>query len=175
MPGRVVGLPQDNAQTSSIRLKDGARTSDIGIVITASSKKILIVEDDTVTATAHRKRLGREGYRVETAADAEEGLSALSWFEPDAVLLDLNLPTRSGFEVLKAIRASEQFCAVGVLVFTSTLTEQTLQECMEAGADKVFEKGSLSVSLLLEGVEGVLRKRSKDLEGAQPKDAGPCH
>ena len=119
------------------------------------SGRILIVEDDPVTAIAHRKRLAREGYQVEIASDGAKGLERLSEFQPDAILLDLQIPVFSGLELLKKIRASENFQHLPIIVFTSATTPQLIDDCISAGATRVFEKWALSSGLLLEELKAI--------------------
>ncbi len=52
-------------------------------------KKILIVEDDQLVATAYKKRFGEAGYEVDWAPDGIEGIKMVGTKKPDIVLLDL--------------------------------------------------------------------------------------
>ena len=56
-------------------------------------KKILIIEDDPVAALAMQRLLETHGYEIEVASNGAKGLDRLLTFEPDAVLLDLHMPT----------------------------------------------------------------------------------
>ena len=66
--------------------------------------RVLLVEDDRAIARLLEYNLVRAGYQVAIAQDGEAARSRSRSFEPDAVILDLNLPDMSGVEVLKRIR-----------------------------------------------------------------------
>ena len=61
--------------------------------------KILIVDDEPQILRALRAGLAAQGYEVIGASDGEEALDKASAEQPDAVILDLNLPRKSGLEV----------------------------------------------------------------------------
>ena len=67
-------------------------------------KKILIIDDDRVTARIHRAVLEKDGYQVDVADNGKSGLERLIEFRPDGLLLDLMLPEINGTEVLKGLR-----------------------------------------------------------------------
>ena len=70
-----------------------------------AQREILIVEDDDATREMLATALKMTGYRVRSASDGLAGLRLLEAYEPDVVVLDLNLPIASGFEVLTELRA----------------------------------------------------------------------
>jgi two-component system response regulator RpaA len=65
----------------------------------------LIVEDDDATREMLATALKMTGYRVRSAPDGLAGLRLLEAYEPDVVVLDLNLPIATGFDVLTELRA----------------------------------------------------------------------
>jgi CheY-like chemotaxis protein len=69
-------------------------------------KRIIIIEDNAVSANLYRGALSREGYQVLVATDGEAGLQAINEARPDLVVLDLMLPKVEGLEVLRRIRAT---------------------------------------------------------------------
>jgi len=66
--------------------------------------KILVVDDDTNISELLRLYFENEGYEVKTANDGAEGVSAFKAFEPDLVLLDVMMPKKDGWQVLREIR-----------------------------------------------------------------------
>ena len=64
---------------------------------------VLLIEDDPAIADMYRMQLEHDGYRVSIASTGEVGFARMSGDGPDIVLLDLLLPDRSGFEVLRQI------------------------------------------------------------------------
>jgi len=125
--------------------------------MSTTRRKVLIVEDDPVTAKAHRNRISAAGYDVQVATDGEQALQELQSFRPDALLLDVNLPGRSGLDVLKTIRASPEFQKLPVFVFSVTVDDALMAKCTSAGATAVVEKWNLTSSVLLENLATALR------------------
>ena len=73
-------------------------------VATTGQKTILVIEDDPWTRTITTALLAGEGFAVVEAKNGEEGLRRAHEHAPDAVLLDLALPTKSGLEVLRELK-----------------------------------------------------------------------
>jgi len=104
--------------------------------------RVLIVDDDLETRELLADTLMNEGHTPLTARYATEALRILATARVDAVVLDLLLPGRSGFEVLSDIRADPRFVRLPVLVLTvKDLTERERQALTEQGA-RVFAKGA---------------------------------
>ena len=116
-------------------------------------KKILIVEDDTITAVIYQRHLQKEGFVTDVAKDGAAGLERLATFGPDAVLLDLMMPKVSGIEMLKTLRAQEAFRTLPVLALTNAMVPTMIQQAMDAGATKVFDKSKTTPSTVV----GLLR------------------
>jgi len=72
--------------------------------------RILLVEDDRLIAEAIQLALRDESYAVDWVNDAEMALAALRVQEYGLVLLDLNLPKRSGLDILRELRAQKITC-----------------------------------------------------------------
>ncbi len=66
--------------------------------------KILVVDDDPNISELLRLYFENEGYQVKTANDGAEGVNAFKIFEPDLVLLDVMMPKKDGWQVLREIR-----------------------------------------------------------------------
>jgi DNA-binding response OmpR family regulator len=75
---------------------------------------ILLVEDDTTIASMLSAYLEREKYRVVIAQDGEEAMVLFNQHTPNLVILDLNLPSRSGLEILPEMRKASQ-CPILIL------------------------------------------------------------
>ena len=74
--------------------------------MTIPNKTILLVEDDEVMALTLSRYLEKQNFRVITESDGDNVLAAIEKHEPDALILDLNLPGKDGFEVCREVRAS---------------------------------------------------------------------
>jgi len=110
--------------------------------------KILIVEDERHIARFLEFILQKESYQTFVVNNGKAALTALSQFEPNAVLLDLGLPDMNGINVLKHIRSSEKLAATKVLVLTATLYDGVSDELNLAGADAQCSKPIAPTTLL---------------------------
>ena len=96
-------------------------------VVTAGQKTVLVIEDDPWTRTITTALLAGEGFAVVEAKNGEEGLHLARQHTPDAVLLDLALPTKSGLEVLRELKGDQATTAIPVIVvsaYGSLMNEQ---------------------------------------------------
>jgi DNA-binding response OmpR family regulator len=131
------------------------------------SPAILVVEDDPNLLKALAYNLGREGYRVITAADGEAALEAARREPPDLVILDIMLPKMSGLEVCRVLRRE---MTVPILMLTARAEETDKVIGLEIGADDYMTK-PFSVRELLARVHAILR-RAEMARPAPPEDEG---
>jgi DNA-binding NtrC family response regulator len=102
------------------------------------SAHILVIDDDKVMRDACQQILTRQGYRVEMAANARQGLALLEKVSFDAILLDLVMPDLDGLETLKKIRAIDPESEV--IIITGYGTIQSAVESIKAGAFHFLSK-----------------------------------
>src|SRR5690242_13818157 len=119
-------------------------------------KKILIVEDDQIVANIYRNKFTVEGYRVEVASDGLSGIEMLATFQPDAVILDLMLPSLTGVEFVKRVRANPQTENLPVIVFSNTYLTNMVQEAWKAGATKCLSKANCTPKQIIEVLASTL-------------------
>ena len=72
-----------------------------------STKKILLVDDESDILDFLSFNLSSAGYDVKTASNGEEGIRIANEFEPDLILLDMMMPEMDGIETCEKIRESE--------------------------------------------------------------------
>ncbi|MBE0587153.1 MAG: response regulator, partial [Hydrogenophaga sp.] len=96
------------------------------------SYSVLIVEDEPVLARNMHTYLERHGIGCQLAASGEEGLELLEAERPDVVLLDHNLPGKTGLAVLRLMREREP--NLPVVMATGHGSEQVAVDAMRAGA-----------------------------------------
>ena len=101
---------------------------------------ILVIEDEKEIRDLVRYNLEREGFRVAVAGDGEEGLRRLFASRPDALVLDLMLPGRSGLEVLRELRGESSTRDLPVIVLTARSAEMDKLLGFEHGADDYLTK-----------------------------------
>ena len=79
---------------------------------------VLVVDDDATIRETFRQYIAGSGYQALEAGDVDEALDLLILHPIKAVILDLRLPTRSGFELLGLLRQHEAFARIPALVLT---------------------------------------------------------
>src|SRR5579859_5772061 len=82
-------------------------------------RTILVIEDDPWTRTITTALLAGEGFAVVEAKNGEEGLSQARQHLPDAVLLDLALPTMSGLDVLRELKVDATTATIPVIIVSA--------------------------------------------------------
>jgi two-component system response regulator HydG len=122
---------------------------------------ILVIDDDKAMRDACFQILSRQGYRVELAASAKQGLTLLERLSFDAILLDLVMPDMDGLEALKKIRALDP--DIEVIIITGYGTIQSAVESIKAGAFHFLSKPFVPDDLR-NLVSRALEKRRLDLE-----------
>jgi len=110
---------------------------------------ILVIEDEEAARDLTRRALSRLPFAVHGAATAEEGLKRARALKPALIVLDLNLPDRSGWDVLKALRADAALCETPVIICT---VEDARAATLAAGAcehmQKPFDRDQLAAAVL---------------------------
>ncbi len=99
--------------------------------------RILIIEDDVDIARILKDQLELDGYSVETALSGTEGLEKMDSFDPDLIILDLNLPDTDGLKVCKTIR---QKSSVPIIMLTVRDSVSDKLRGFECGADDYVTK-----------------------------------
>lgn len=131
--------------------------------------RILVVDDEPHIVEVVSAYLGREGHEVATAADGERALELAAVQLPDLVVLDVMLPRRSGFEVLRELRARGSAAAVILLTARDDLVDRVAG--LEIGADDYVTK-PFEPRELVARVSAVLRRTRAAPQG--PRDASPA-
>ena len=119
-------------------------------------KKILIIEDDKVTANIYCNKFRVEGFEVDLAVDGMEGMKALATFKPDVVVTDLMLPKLNGIEVIKMIRSNSATAGLPVIVFTNSFLSTMIQDAWKAGATKCLTKTNCTPKQFIDVINGIL-------------------
>jgi len=120
-----------------------------------NAARVLIVEDETHLAQGLLFNLRAEGYEAAIAADGERALSLLNQEHFDAVLLDVMLPGKNGFEIAEELRKTQNF--VPLLMLTARGRPEDVLQGFAAGADDYLPK-PFDLSILLARLNGLLRR-----------------
>ena len=118
-------------------------------------RRILVVEDDPSISMGLKMNLEAEGYAVEIAEDGLAGLDRAREGQLDLIVLDLMLPKRNGFEMIKQLRAEQH--TVPVIMLSARSSEMDKVMGLELGAEDYVTK-PFGLAELLARVKAVLRR-----------------
>ena len=136
-------LPKVINESGSIELPEMVE-DDLELLAASKDPIILIVDDDPYFHDIVKRKLVGEKFRLLSAIDGSEGLEKARKFRPDAILLDILMPGKDGWKVLKEIRDDEHLRAIPVIV-ASTLDDDNSTRSLGAKAflKKPIEKDQL--------------------------------
>jgi Response regulators consisting of a CheY-like receiver domain and a winged-helix DNA-binding domain len=131
--------------------------------------KILVIDDDRVTASLLEKLLRKEGYIVFTASDGVSGFELVKLHQPELVISDMLLPRLHGIDLCKKIKEDPALNKTKIILITAvykgTATETDIKNW---GADYYFEK-PINTKSLLEWIKANIPKEISDLSDADNK------
>lgn len=125
-----------------------------------SELNILVAEDNDINQKVINGILKRAGHHVDIVDDGEKALDALTDGRQryDLAILDMNMPHTSGIEVLKAFRFFDTSGSIPVIMITADATLETMNNCLEAGANAYITK-PIDAHNLLETIAGLISSR----------------
>lgn len=97
-------------------------------------KKVLIIEDEDLIMDLLRKKLSQENYDVSTAHDGEEGLRVLREIKPDILLLDIVMPKKNGYEVMKEMSEDPELKKIPIIIISNSGQPVELDKAKDLGA-----------------------------------------
>ncbi|MDA8343219.1 MAG: response regulator transcription factor [Actinomycetota bacterium] len=124
---------------------------------------ILVVDDDPAVSSSLSRALRLEGYAVAVVADGPPALQVVAADRPDAVVLDLQLPTLDGIEVCRRLRAAGDDTPILMLTARDAIGDRV--EGLDAGADDYLVK-PFALAELLARLRALLRRRPDDAPGS---------
>jgi two-component system phosphate regulon response regulator PhoB len=125
--------------------------------LSSGSHRILVVDDEPDITALVAYHLAKAGYRVSTAANGPDALKAAREERPDVVILDIMLPTVSGYDVLGEMRKREETKEIGVILLTARRDEADRIRGLSLGADDYLTKPFSPQELTLR-VQALLRR-----------------
>ena len=102
---------------------------------------ILLVDDDEGMRALVRTELERQGYEVQEAASADEGLASIEVRKPELILLDVMMPHVDGWEMLRRIQERYGAGAIPVLMFSGQVDDDGRRQAASRGARGFVGKG----------------------------------
>jgi DNA-binding response OmpR family regulator len=105
-----------------------------------SAKNVLVVDDEPNIVLSLEFLMKQAGYSVRTAGDGESAMQAIQSDPPDLVLLDVNMPRRSGYDVCEAVRADPALKKVRIIMLTAKGRDIEREKGLALGADDYVTK-----------------------------------
>ena len=103
-------------------------------------KRVLLIEDEPNILEAISFILSRDGWTVHTHEDGETAMQKVIGFPPEMIILDVMLPGRSGFDILRELRETEATRNIPVMMLTARGQEKDRDLAMRLGANHFMTK-----------------------------------
>jgi two-component system, OmpR family, phosphate regulon response regulator PhoB len=122
-----------------------------------TKQTVMVIEDEASIITMLRYNLEKAGFGVFEVRNGEDALHRIAEHKPDAVLLDWGLPSTSGYEVCRQIRASAEYRTLPVIMLTARGDEVDKVRALDNGADDYVTK-PFKVGELIARLRAVMRR-----------------
>lgn len=113
--------------------------------------RLLIADDDKDIVEFLQKRLVKEGYAVSVAYDGDEAIQKVRDDNPDVILLDLTMPKKNGFEVLKEVRENFKDKWRPVIIISANTELEAVKKSYDMEADHYLTK-PCTIENILKGI-----------------------
>ena len=120
------------------------------------SRKILIIEDDTIFQKVLSRSLTDAGFSVRGAGDGEEGIRFADQDAPDMIILDVILPKKDGFAVMEYVSRSPKLKAIPVVVITNLEGSHDVERMMTLGAKGFLIKVNYSMDEIVQAIKNIM-------------------
>ncbi|WP_107496952.1 response regulator [Thalassobius sp. I31.1] len=112
------------------------------------AKTVLLIEDEPNIVEAIRFLLARDGWRVETHGRGDTAMDAVAKHQPDLIVLDVMLPKRSGFDILRDLRAAEDTRHLPVMMLTARGQSKDREMAEQYGVSRFMTKPFSNTEML---------------------------
>jgi two-component system, OmpR family, alkaline phosphatase synthesis response regulator PhoP len=119
--------------------------------------RILVADDDPQILRLVESYLHNDGYAVSRATDGDQALHMLRQDRPDLIVLDVMMPRRDGFELLRLIREDERLASTPILMLTARVADEDRLRGLNGGADDYLSK-PFNPPELVARVRAILRR-----------------
>jgi DNA-binding response OmpR family regulator len=123
--------------------------------------KILLIEDDEVLAGMYKMKFKQKGYDIVVAENGEKGLKEAKKEKPDLILLDLILPQKDGYQVLRELKENEQTKDIKVFILSNLGQNGEVKKGKKMGAEDYFIKANMTPGQLVEKIKKKLNDDDK--------------
>lgn len=134
-----------------------------------AKKQILIIEDEPDLVRGLADALGFEGFDVQAASTAQEGIDRARELSPDCVLLDLMLPDDNGYKVCETLRSLDP--VLPIIMLTAKAQEADKVRGLDVGADDYVTK-PFSVRELMLRIKAIIRRAKPEPSSSQVIEFG---
>jgi len=116
-------------------------------------KKILLAEDDEYISKAYKVGLEEADFIVIPAFNGEEAIEKLKIEKPDLILLDLIMPIKNGFDVLRELKKNAEWKNIPVLILSNLGQDSDIEEALKLGAKDYLVKANFSMKEVIEKIK----------------------
>ena len=117
--------------------------------------KILVVDDDRTTRKILGLYLKSKGYEVDYAENGIDAMEKLGMVNVNLVMTDLNMPYMDGLELIRTIKADDNYKTLPILMVTTEADEEEKRKAMDAGADGYLIK-PVSADMVTSNIKDIL-------------------
>jgi len=128
--------------------KDNPKADESVTSENVSSTTILIVDDSPTEVHVFKKLLEKQGYRIITAADGQEGLDVAKRVHPDLIIMDVVMPVLNGFQATRKLRNDQDTADIPVIMVTTKGQDTDINWGKRQGANEYLVKPVMPAELL---------------------------
>jgi len=132
----------------------------------APKQKVFLVEDDLFLSDMYRTKFELAGYEMPHAEDGESALRMIKEAKPDVILLDIVLPKKSGFDLLKELKADAETKDIPVVLLTNLSQKDDVDKGFALGATDYIIKAHFTPADVVSKIELVVKGGGASQPGA---------
>jgi CheY-like chemotaxis protein len=151
--GATVALSDDTSSLRDVPSPPSAQMT------TDPKGRILVIDDDDAVRAAYERLLMHAGYDVRAARSPYEGLESTGDWKPDVILLDLAMPTISGFEGAKVFKKKPNTREAILVAFSGMISDDEVTRFRRIGFDEVLPKPVAAIKIV-ERIESFMARRA---------------
>ncbi len=126
------------------------------VIVRDMAKKILFIEDESALQRAISQVMSEGGFKILSALDGEAGLEVAKKEVPDLILLDLVLPKKDGFEVLKELKGNSSTSRIPIIILSNLEGSADVMRAMELGSTTYLVKANYNLDEVVEKIKSFL-------------------
>lgn len=120
-------------------------------------KRILIIEDDPSLQKILQEFLGADGFGTIEAMDGEKGADLARSEKPDIILLDIILPKKDGYEVLKELKENQETKNIPIILLTNLGSPADVERALKLGATTYLTKADYKLEEVAKKIKEILK------------------